>query len=43
MPAACKPTKRKRKDESKLINVGIDVGKHFCQAALKAEDGRLLE
>jgi transposase len=26
-----------------LINVGIDVGKRFCQAALKAEDGRLLD
>ena len=27
----------------KVINVGIDVGKRFCQAALKAEDGRLLD
>ena len=26
-----------------MINVGIDVGKHICQAALKAEDGRLLD
>ena len=26
-----------------MINVGIDVGKRFCQAALKAEDGRLLD
>jgi transposase len=26
-----------------LINVGIDVGKRTCQAALKAEDGRLLD
>jgi transposase len=31
----------RRKNE--LINVGIDVGKRFCQAALKAEDGRLLD
>ena len=41
MPAACKPTKQK--EEYELINVGIDVGKRFCQAALKAEDGRLLD
>jgi transposase len=41
MPAACKPTKRK--EETELINVGIDVGKRICQAALKAEDGRLLD
>ena len=26
-----------------MINVGIDVGKRFCQEALKAEDGRLLD
>jgi len=26
-----------------VINVGIDVGKRFCQAALKAEDGRLVD
>lgn len=25
-----------------MINVGIDVGKRFCQAALKAADGTLL-
>jgi transposase len=41
MPAACKPTNQK--EESKLINVGIDVGKRFCQAALKSDDGRLLD
>jgi transposase len=41
MFAACKPTTQRRNDE--LINVGIDVGKRFCQAALKAEDGRLLD
>ena len=41
MPAACKPTTRK--EECELINVGIDVGKRFCQAALKGEDGRLLD
>jgi len=41
MPAACKPTNQK--EEYELINVGIDVGKRFCQAALKAEDGRLLD
>ena len=28
---------------NELINVGIDVGKRFCQAALKPDDGRLLE
>ena len=42
MPAACKPT-NETKEEYELINVGIDVGKRFCQAALKAEDGRLLD
>lgn len=26
-----------------MINVGIDVGKRFCQAALKTDDGRLLD
>jgi transposase len=31
-----------RKEKSKRINVGIDIGKRFCQAALKADDGRLL-
>jgi transposase len=41
MPAACKRTTRK--EECELINVGIDVGKRFCQAALKADDGRLLD
>jgi transposase len=42
MFAACKPTTRKE-EHVKVINVGIDVGKRFCQAALKAEDGRLLD
>jgi hypothetical protein len=41
MFAVCKPTTRRRNDE--LINVRIGVGKRFCQAALKAEDGRLLD
>jgi len=35
-------SQQNRKEEYELINVGIDVGKRFCQAALKAEDGRLL-
>jgi transposase len=36
-------SQQNRKEEYELINVGIDVGKRICQAALKAEDGRLLD
>jgi hypothetical protein len=39
--AACKPTIQRRNSE--LINVGIDVGKRSCQAALKGDDGRVLD
>jgi hypothetical protein len=34
---------KETKEEYELINVGIEVGKRICQAALKAEDGRLLD
>jgi transposase len=36
-------SQQNRKEEYELINVGIDVGKRICQAALKADDGRLLD
>jgi transposase len=43
MFAACKPATKERRNESRMIYVGIDVHKRKCQTALMTEKGTILD